>query len=95
MRKVVSKELEYQYRVLIERMEKLITRLDTYQGEHHVSMGADLYWYIQKLQEIELLTESVLLRNRVDLKQQLDELCATITFRLEKDEDRIEHRRSA
>ena len=95
MRKVVSKELENQYKVLVERMEKLITRLDIYQGKYHVSMGADLYWYIQKLQEVELLMEGVMLRKRNDLRQRLDELCAAIAFRLEKDEERIEHRRSA
>lgn len=91
----MSKELELQYRVLIERMEKLITQLDNFQGEHRMPMGADLYWYIQKLQEVELLMDSVIFRNRSDLKQRLDELCATISFRLEKDEDNILHRRSA
>jgi hypothetical protein len=91
----VSKELEVQYRLLIERMEKLITRLDTFQGKHRMSMGADLYWYIQKLQEVELLVEGVAFRNREDLKKRLDELCTQICFRLEKDEEWLEHRRSA
>ena len=91
----MSKELELQYRLLIGRMEKLIARLEDFQGEHHVSMGADLYWYIQKLQEVELLMDGVIFRNRSDLKQRLDELCATISFRLKKDEDNIQHRRSA
>jgi hypothetical protein len=91
----VSKELEVQYRLLIERMEKLIARLDTFQGKHRMSMGADLYWYIQKLQEVELLVEGVAFRNREDLKKRLDELCTQIRFRLEKDEEWLEHRRSA
>jgi hypothetical protein len=91
----VSKELEIQYRLLIERMEKLITRLDSFQGKHRVSMGADLYWYIQKVQEVELLLEGVAFRNREDLRKRLDELCSVITFRLEKDEESIQHRRSA
>lgn len=91
----MSKELELQYRVLIERMEKLITCLDNLQGEHRMTMGADLYWYIQKLQEVELLMEGVMFRDRNDLKQRLDELCATVSFRLEKDEYIIQHRRSA
>ena len=76
-------------------MEKLIARLEDFQGEYHVSMGADLYWYIQKLQEVNLLMEGVIFRKRNDLKQRLDELCATISLRLEKDEDNIQHRRSA
>ena len=91
----MSKELELQYRLLIGRMEKLIARLEDFQGEYHVSMGADLYWYIQKLQEVNLLMEGVIFRKRNDLKQRLDELCATISLRLEKDEDNIQHRRSA
>ena len=91
----MSKELELQYRLLIGRMEKLIARLEDFQGEYHVSMGADLYWYIQKLQEVNLLMEGVIFRKRNDLKQRLDELCATISLRLEKDEDNTQHRRSA
>jgi hypothetical protein len=76
-------------------MEKLITDLDIRQGEHRMPIGADLYWYIQKLQEIELMIDGVLNRQRNDLKQPLEDLCTIIMFRLEKDEERLGHRRSA
>jgi hypothetical protein len=91
----VSKEQKNQYDVLIERMEKLIVTLDIHQGEYRTPTRVDLYWYIQKRQEVELMVDGILNRQRSDLRIPLDELCASITSRLDKDEEQFGRRRSA
>lgn len=91
----VAKEQKGQYQVLIERMEKLIVTLDFQQGEYRTPMSVDLYWYIQKLQEVELMVDGINNRQRSDLRIPLDELCANIMLKLEKDEEQFRHRRSA
>lgn len=91
----MSKEEGNQYNVLIKRMEKLIIHLDIRQGELRIPVDVDLYWYIQKLKEVELLVEGVTIRQRDDLRRPLDDLCASILFKLKKDEERFDHRRSA
>lgn len=91
----VSKEQKGQYQMLIERMEKLIVTLDVHQGEYRTPTSVDLYWYIQKLQEVELMVDGITNRQRSDLRIPLDELCASIVLRLEKDEEQFGHRRSA
>lgn len=78
-------EGNFQYWDLIDRMEKWITYLDASQGATHIPTG-DLYWYIQKLQEVKLLVESITTRNRIDLRPVLIDLSSTILVRLEKDQ---------
>jgi len=84
MQNVVN-EGDYQYWVLIERMEKWIAYLDASQDATHIPIS-DLYWYIEKLQEVKLLVESITTRNRFDLKPMLVELSSTVLARLERDE---------
>jgi hypothetical protein len=66
-------------------MEKWIAYLDASQGVTHVATS-DLYWYIEKLQEVKLLVEGITQRDRFDLKSPLIELSYTILVRLERDE---------
>jgi hypothetical protein len=67
-------------------MEKWIAHLDASQDATHVP-ASDLYWYIEKLQEVKLLVEGITLRDRLDLKPPLIELSDTIIARLDRDEN--------
>ena len=78
-------EGNFQFWELIDRMEKWIAYLDASQGATHIPTG-DLYWYIEKLQEVKLLIERVTTMNRFDLRPVLIDLSHTILTRLEKDE---------
>lgn len=82
------------YQELIARMEKWIAVLDASQGATHLP-AADLYWYIEKLQEVKLLLEGISIRNRSDLKDPLEELCSIILCKLAHDQVDHQQRKSA
>ena len=78
-----------QYDVLISRVERLVDELETYQEKCRVTIGVDLYWYIQKLQEFKLVREQLAMQKRPPLEQYLETVSTQLIFRLAADEQKM------
>lgn len=72
--------------VLLERMEKLVDALAPYQRDYHAVLQVDIYWYIEKHKELEMLMTRLLQCDNAILKDYLESLCQDIKLRIDADE---------
>jgi hypothetical protein len=72
------------YSELLSRMWKLIELLEPHQRNYHLCLRVNIYWYIEKHKEVELLLGR--LAHHPHLRHHLDELCLTISRKIEEDE---------
>jgi len=71
---------------LVSRMKQIVNTLSEYQRNYHVTRKVDLFWYIQKLTEVETLDYRLAGNGSDVLRNYLDNLVATIDRRLSTDE---------
>lgn len=74
------------YSTLLSRMSKLIQLLEPHQRNYHLCLRVDIYWYIEKHKEIELLLSRITHYSSLHLRDYLDELCLTVGRKIEEDE---------
>lgn len=72
--------------LLLDRMEHLIDAMSPHQRDYHVVSRIDIYWYIQKLKEVEVLINRLLQNNNEILNRYLSSLCNDIQQRIDIDE---------
>lgn len=71
---------------LLDRMDKVINALSPHQRNYHVGLRVDIYWYIEKRKEVELLATRLRQNDNEILRRYLDTLCSEISHRLDADE---------
>lgn len=76
----------HNYSELLSRMSKFIARLRPHQRNYHLCLRVNLYWYIEKHKEIELLMGRLATESRPDLREYLDTLCLIVSRKIEEDE---------
>nr|PZN57034.1 MAG: hypothetical protein DIU61_02920 [Bacteroidota bacterium] len=67
-------------------MTRLVRRLQPHQRNYHLCLRVNIYWYIEKHKEIELLLMRVGRQSNSQLRRYLDDLCQTIGQKIEEDE---------
>lgn len=72
--------------VLLDRMTQLIEALSPHQRDYHAVVQVDIYWYIQKRKEVEILINRLLEKDNEILKRYLFALCDDISRRIDADE---------
>lgn len=85
----ISEERENQvdlYAALRDRMTRLIDALSPHQRDYHAVLQVDIYWYIQKQKEVEIMANRVLKNDNEILKRYLSTLCDDILQRIDADE---------
>lgn len=76
---------------LQKRMCSLLERLRPHQRNYHISGRVDMYWYIQKMKELELLLLRLEKDGNAKLREYLKVLYPEIQRRLESDENIVQH----
>jgi hypothetical protein len=71
---------------LLDRMKKLIEELEMHQRDFFICRNVDMYWYIQKQRELEILIGRVSIAASIPLIGYLDALCVDIQARIDRDE---------
>ncbi|HEY8510449.1 MAG TPA: hypothetical protein VIL31_00730 [Cyclobacteriaceae bacterium] len=71
---------------LLSRMWGLVRLLEPHQRNYHLSHRINIYWYIQKHKEIELLLMRLARQPNAQLSQYLHQLCHTISHKIDEDE---------
>ncbi|HEY4654282.1 MAG TPA: hypothetical protein VIH22_07195 [Cyclobacteriaceae bacterium] len=74
------------YSILVNRMTKLIDALEPHQRDYHVVLQVDIYWYIQKRKEVEVLVNRLTGSHCDKLEHYLHSICGEITRRIDRDE---------
>lgn len=74
------------YAELLLRMARLVELLEPHQRNYHLCVRINIYWYIEKHKEIELLLSRVSHHSNGHLRHYLDTLCGTIRQKIEDDE---------
>lgn len=74
------------YTELLLRMSKLVALLEPHQRNYHLCLRINIYWYIEKHKEIELLLGRLPYQPNGHLRHYLEGLCVTISRRIEEDE---------
>lgn len=85
----MKSEKQQYHDVLIDRVEKLIEELEIVQQKYRVTIGVDLYWYIQKLQEFKLVREQLSLRQNQLLQDYMESISNQLLLRLDADEQHV------
>lgn len=67
-------------------MWRLVRLLEPHQRNYHLCLRVNIYWYIEKHKEIELLLIRLARQPKTHLRHYLDELCQTIRTKIEEDE---------
>lgn len=76
----------HSYSELLLRMSRLVELLEPHQRNYHLCLHVNIYWYIEKHKEIELLLSRVSRHSSTDLRDYLEALCLTISRKIEEDE---------
>jgi hypothetical protein len=76
----------HSYSELLSRMSRLIEVLEPHQRNYHLCLRVNIYWYIEKHKEIELLLSRLVRQTNPHLRHYLDGLCVTVSRKIEEDE---------